>query len=691
MADPGPGEVGLPDRLRDYRGMVRRFYDEIAPAYERVWGESWHFGISTGEPDRAQAVAAAEELVARLAGIGPTDRVLDIGCGIGGVTRAMARRTGARVCGLDLGGVNVQRAGALGRAQDSGAAFLQADAMELPFADESFDVVYGFESGCHFPDLDRWARECRRVLVPGGRLLAYEWLAGRGLDERQRALNEAVSRGFALVELRSLDQVAGALRAAGLTVCQVRDLSAEGLIEDNWRALSTASGFADPRFGEGGRRLVAAARAGAFIIGLILARRPEATDPRAGESDSTDCAVSVQALGGGLPSSPWRGEARLTGPGGEPVRDLAGRPLVGVASGETAAVAGRRAVMEAHERHAQFGGPVGVEVREGRREEVPGALDPAAFGLYAPRQYAAPGFWCRAFDEEASYRWVAVTALDTGEEAWLPVEFVYPGTVSAPLVRETSAGTAAHDTGSAATTAALLELIERDALLRWWYQRQSAHPVLFDGADWADVRADIEALNGRGYVVLPLRLDAALNLPTHAMVALRGTGSYVGAASGLDAAGSVRHALRELGRTVADWEPVDTTGQPALSADRVHTGADDHLLYRQPVHARAFRGFLAQSVGAPVPCTADEGTVASAVPLWDRLVSNGFAVYASTLADIGGPGDGTPTAERRVVVRALVPGLVPFHVGFNRERLGHPRLLAHGARRLVTLLPHPFS
>ncbi len=42
------------------------------------------------------------------------------------------------------------------------------------------------------------------------------------------------------------------------------------------------------------------------------------------------------------------------------------------------------------------------------------------------------------------------------------------------------------------------------------------------------------------------------------------------------------------------------------------------------------------------------------------------------------------------VVRALVPELVPFHMGYNHERFGHPRLPGLGARGLRTLLPHPF-
>lgn len=46
-------------------------------------------------------------------------------------------------------------------------------------------------------------------------------------------------------------------------------------------------------------------------------------------------------------------------------------------------------------------------------------------------------------------------------------------------------------------------------------------------------------------------------------------------------------------------------------------------------------------------------------------------------------------ADLEVVVRALVPALVPFHMGYNHELFGHPRLDGLDARGLRTLLPHP--
>ncbi|HEV2887583.1 MAG TPA: YcaO-like family protein [Jatrophihabitans sp.] len=670
LTDTSPSEAHSPAyRSANYRRLVRAFYDEMSPAYERVWGPSFHFGTSTGAQSRAQAVAAAEQLVIDAARIGRGQRILDIGCGIGGPARAIAARTGAAVVGIDISWVNVHRAVTAGApgAVPVPLGFVQGDAMTLPFITGSFDALYQFEAGCHLPDLDGWAAECCRVLAPGGRLVAYEWLAGESLDVRQRALNEDVCRSFALAELRSLSQVSSSLKAAGFTVLEARDLSAEGLIDGNWRRLSEESGYADPRFAHGGRRLVAAALEGAFIIGVVIA---EMRHPAAAVLEVSDAQVGL------LPHSPWRAEARLTGP-------PAAADIVGTGSAGTAALARTRAEMEAAERAAQFAPAAPAEVRA-RRAELRAALDPRTFGLYSPRQYGRPGFPVRPYDDTAEYRWAEVTDLRDGTIRYLPLEFLYPRAVSAPLVRETSSGTAAHRSFDLAATAAIYEVIERDAVLRWWYHAETAHPIRLETLPWADVADDIAALHDLGFVVVLARLDAVAGAAVTAAVALRGNASYLTSAAGATSPASIRHAVRELGRTIGDWQPFDRSGSAPIAADRVASSGDHHRLYQQQPYAGVIRGFLARTLAQPVAAEEEAGAEESPAPLVDSLARTGQHVYAAVLRD--------GTADGIHVVRALVPELVPFHIGHDRERFGHPRLIG-GRRgtRLRTLLPHPFS
>jgi SAM-dependent methyltransferase len=101
--------------------------------------------------------------------IGPGLNVLELGCGTGEFTRRVAP-SGARVVALDLSGDLLAKA----RAKVGAAArFVRANAHVLPFADASFDVVYGC-SILHHLDVEVALREVWRVMRPGGRLVFSE-------------------------------------------------------------------------------------------------------------------------------------------------------------------------------------------------------------------------------------------------------------------------------------------------------------------------------------------------------------------------------------------------------------------------------------------------------------------------------------------------------------------------------------
>jgi ubiquinone/menaquinone biosynthesis C-methylase UbiE len=92
--------------------------------------------------------------------------LLDYGCGHGMAAVVLARR-GARVTAFDLSPGYLAEAHVRARANDVAVAFVQADGERLPFADGSFDRVWG-NAVLHHLDLPKAARELFRVLRPGG-------------------------------------------------------------------------------------------------------------------------------------------------------------------------------------------------------------------------------------------------------------------------------------------------------------------------------------------------------------------------------------------------------------------------------------------------------------------------------------------------------------------------------------------
>ena len=174
--------------------------DSVANAYDEwtedgilefYWGEHIHLGHYGRPPQRKDFRVAKADFVHEMVRWGGLDQLpagttlLDVGCGIGGSSRLLAKDYGFAVTGVTISPQQVTRAQQLTPAELK-ARFLVGDALDLPFADGSFDVVWSVEAGPHMPDKGQFASELLRVLKPGGLLVVADW---NQRDDRQVPLN----------------------------------------------------------------------------------------------------------------------------------------------------------------------------------------------------------------------------------------------------------------------------------------------------------------------------------------------------------------------------------------------------------------------------------------------------------------------------------------------------------------------
>lgn len=188
--------------------------DKMIRFLEAVWGEGY---LSPGGPDEVDRVLAGLDL----RGL----RVLDIGCGSGGITLHILRAHGpAHVTGYDVEGPVI--AAARARAEAAGlsdrVSFVQGTPGPLPFADAGFDLVFSKDALIHVPDKDALFADIFRILRPGGWFAASDWLIGHDDAPSEAMRDYMAAEGLSFV-MSSPRRYLAAMAGAGFVDATATD------------------------------------------------------------------------------------------------------------------------------------------------------------------------------------------------------------------------------------------------------------------------------------------------------------------------------------------------------------------------------------------------------------------------------------------------------------------------------------
>lgn len=197
--------------------------------------------------DHVQAQIDLIDEVLKWADTTTATKMVDVGCGIGGSSRHIAKKFGCTANGITLSPYQANRGNELAKEQglSDKASFQVADALAMPFDDDAFDLVWSLESGEHMPDKAKFIDELFRVAAPDGRIIIVTW-CHRDLEENETSLTAKeerllakINRAYYLPQWCSVSDYIDLLEAKGAKGIKREDWSY--IIAPFWKAVIKSS------------------------------------------------------------------------------------------------------------------------------------------------------------------------------------------------------------------------------------------------------------------------------------------------------------------------------------------------------------------------------------------------------------------------------------------------------------------
>jgi tocopherol O-methyltransferase len=211
---------------------ISRYYDLSEVHYNLMWNlrksKSLHYGYWDDSVNSFhESLLNLNKVLAKSAGIKPSDHVLDAGCGIGGSSVWLAKNIGCKVAGISLNIEQVRKANLL--AVDQNLAdrvnFMVNDYTSTGFPDQSFDIVWGIESVCYADDKSDFLKEANRILKAGGKIIIADFFKRDNLKGKEAAIIQGMAHGWAINDFSIPHEFEHKLKENGFKILVNEDAS----------------------------------------------------------------------------------------------------------------------------------------------------------------------------------------------------------------------------------------------------------------------------------------------------------------------------------------------------------------------------------------------------------------------------------------------------------------------------------
>jgi tocopherol O-methyltransferase len=225
------------------RKDTAHYYDQCYWDYLLTWCNrdnlAFHYGYWDKDTpyQHHEALLNKNQVLYEATGIKADDRVLDAGCGVGGSSIWMAKNYGNRATGLTVSKQQAIYGGQHAKRQGVGelVGFEVADFCQMPFEDESYDVVWALESSCYAVNKGDFLREAYRVLRKGGRIVVCDgFFTRREFNKAEWKEIVTCLNGWAVPNLCIKDEFSGMLEQNGFHDVSMRDLTPQTMDSINY-------------------------------------------------------------------------------------------------------------------------------------------------------------------------------------------------------------------------------------------------------------------------------------------------------------------------------------------------------------------------------------------------------------------------------------------------------------------------